>query len=269
CRGRILSLERPIVMGILNLTPDSFYEGSRVREDEVLNKASRMLEEGATILDVGGYSTRPNASEVSLEEELQRVIPAIEQIHTHFPEAIISVDTFRAKVAEQAVQAGASIVNDISGGQLDSLMIETVGKLNVPYVLMHSRGTPQTMMHLNQYDNILNDILNYFLEKIEQLRQHRVTDIILDLGFGFAKNIEQNFYLLKHQAKFSIVGLPILTGISRKSMIYKTLGISPEEALHGTSVLHLVALQQGANILRVHDVKEAVQVIRLWEKLLH
>lgn len=266
CKHRLLSLERPLVMGILNVTPDSFYAGSRVSETNILQQAEKMLEEGADILDIGGYSTRPNASAVSLEEEISRVIPAITRIAQQFPKAILSVDTFRAQVAQQAVEAGASIINDVSGGQ-DPAMFETVGKLNVPYVLMHSRGTPQTMTQLTDYENIIDEILEYFLEKIAQLRALHVTDIILDIGFGFAKTIEQNFYLLKHQAKFTRLGLPILTGISRKSMIYKTLDITPAEALNGTTTLHFLALQQGANILRVHDVKEALQVVRLWEKV--
>jgi dihydropteroate synthase len=265
--GKLLEFHQPLVMGILNITPDSFYEGSRVNIMDVLKKGEKMLSEGADILDIGAYSTRPNAQEISIEEELKRAIPVIKLLRKEFPQAVISIDTFRSNVAENAIDEGASIINDISGGELDSKMFETVARLKVPYILMHSKGNPQTMTQLTQYENIIDEILDYFIKKIHQLEMLGVKDIIIDLGFGFAKNIQQNFFLLQNQSKFKILGKPILTGISRKSMIYKTLGVTPSEALNGTSVLNLVALQQGATILRVHDVKEAKEVINLWKCL--
>ncbi|MCS6820967.1 MAG: dihydropteroate synthase [Microscillaceae bacterium] len=263
--GTLLSLEKPCVMGILNITPDSFYAGSRVQtEKEILSQAEKHLSEGATFLDVGGYSSRPNAEHISEQEELQRVLPAIRLIRQHFPQAYISVDTFRAEVAKQAIYEGASIVNDISGGSLDSEMFPTVAQAKAPYVLMHMKGTPQTMTTLTHYDNILAEILQYFAQKIEKLTELGIKDIIIDVGFGFAKTLEQNFYLLKHLQQFHTLGLPLLVGLSRKSMIWRTLQISPEEALNGTTALNMVALLQGATILRVHDVKEAMQTITLW-----
>ncbi|GAB4345117.1 MAG: dihydropteroate synthase [Flammeovirgaceae bacterium] len=256
-------------MGILNITPDSFYEGSRVNlKKDILQKTEQMILEGVDILDVGAYSTRPNAQEISVREELNRAIPAIEVIVEKYPETIISIDTFRSEVAEKAISAGASIINDVSGGELDSKMFEIVARLQVPYILMHSRGNPQTMTQLTQYENIINELLDYFIFKIQQLQSLGVKDIIIDLGFGFAKNIEQNFFLLHNQSKFKILGMPILTGISRKSMIYKTLKTTPNDALNGTSALNMIALQQSADILRVHDVKQAREVITLWRSVL-
>jgi len=253
-------------MGILNVTPDSFYDGGRLADsDSVLKQAEKMLTDGATFIDVGGYSTRPGASDVSVEEELRRVLPAIQSIVKHFPEVIISIDTFRSEVAKQAVNEGACMINDISGGQLDPIMFETVASLNVPYILMHSRGTPQTMIKLNEYENLIKDIVGYFHQKIFQLQHLGVKDIIIDPGFGFAKNIEQNFQLLKDLDHFQILGKPILAGLSRKSMIWKTLKTNPEDALNGTTSLNTVALLKGASILRVHDVKEAVEVAKLME----
>jgi dihydropteroate synthase len=266
--GKILSLNAPAVMAILNITPDSFFSGSRVTElDKVTERAGKMLEEGATFIDVGGYSTRPGAQEVSETEEQDRVLPVIEVLKSVFPEVLISIDTFRATVAENAVKAGAVMINDIAGGQLDEKMFETVGRLQVPYVLMHSRGTPQTMIKLNNYENLLQDIFGYFEEKIYLLRHFGVKDIILDLGFGFAKDISQNYELLNNLNYFDGLECPMLVGISRKSMIYKKLNIAPEESLNGTTVLNTIALMKGANILRVHDVKETVQAVKLFENI--
>jgi len=264
CKGKLITFERPLVMGILNVTPDSFYDGGQYfSEKAILEQAEKLILEGADILDIGGYSTRPNAQNISEEEEINRVIPAIRVIKKHFPATILSIDTFRASVAKEAVINGADIINDISGGQLDEQMFEIVANLQVPYILMHSRGNPQTMSQLTHYENILLEILHFFEERIQKLHILGVKDIILDLGFGFAKTKEQNFYLLKHLSYFKTLNLPILVGISRKSMIYKTLNITPEQALNGTSVLNTFALSQGTNILRVHDVKEAKEAIVL------
>ena len=258
--GKILDLSAPKVMGILNITPDSFFEGSRTQsEKEILTQAEKMLTEGADILDLGAYSSRPGATDISVEEEKQRLIPAVKLIVKHFPEAVISVDTFRASIAKKAIESGAHIINDISGGNLDQEMFKTVGKLGVPYILMHMKGTPQTMKDLTDYVDLCSEIKLYFSEKIAQLKQAGVKDIVLDLGFGFAKNIKQNFELLKQLADFRTLGFPILAGLSRKSMIYKTLDIDANEALNGTTVLNTIALLGGASILRVHDVKEAVE----------
>lgn len=268
-KGRLWLLDKPWIMGILNITPDSFFEGSRQKNiDELLKNAEKMLSEGADILDIGGYSTRPGASEVSLQEEVQRVIPAIEAIRSKFPECLISIDTFRSEVAQKAIASGADIINDISGGSLDEKMFDTVACLQVPYILMHSRGNPQTMSQMCHYENILLEILHFFEQKIKKLRILGVKDIIADVGFGFAKNIDQNFFLLKNLSYFQILQVPLLVGISRKSMIYKTLSISPYEALNGTTALNMFALMQGANILRVHEVKEAKETILLYQKLL-
>ncbi|WKN41732.1 dihydropteroate synthase [Tunicatimonas pelagia] len=266
-RGKLVDLRQPHVMGILNVTPDSFYDGGKYHrsEQKLLSQAEQMLQEGATILDVGGYSSRPGATDITLEEEKSRVITAIELIANQLPEANISVDTFRAEVAEEALLAGACMVNDISGGELDPKMFEVVARYRVPYVLMHMRGTPQTMKQLTDYDNVVVELLDYFQRKIAQLRQRNVADIILDLGFGFAKNIDQNYFLLKNLRAFQELGLPLLAGLSRKSMIYKRLGGSPNEALNGTTVLNTIALMKGASILRVHDVKEAKEAIQLVE----
>jgi dihydropteroate synthase len=266
CRGRLIDLAQPHVMGILNITPDSFFEGSRTQtEEQILAKAQGMLEAGATFLDLGGHSTRPGAVGVSESEETDRVLMAAELIIRCFPEALISIDTFRASVARTCVGAGACMINDISGGNLDETMFETVAKLKVPYVLMHSRGTPETMMGLNQYNDLVIDILGEIQTKIHQLRSLGQQDIIVDLGFGFAKNADQNYVLLKHLEDFRILNCPILVGVSRKSMIWRKLDITPAQALNGTTVLNTFALMKGANILRVHDVREAVEAIRLLE----
>jgi dihydropteroate synthase len=267
--GKLLDLDVPKVMGILNITPDSFYRGSRYNTDaEILKATSKMLEEGADILDVGGYSSRPGAEDISPEEEESRVLGAIRLITRVFPDAIISVDTFRADIARIAVEeCGAHLINDISGGEGDSKMLEIVEKLNVPYILMHMKGNPRTMQENPVYEDLVSDILKWFGEKIYRLKSAGVKDIIVDPGIGFGKTTDQNFGLLQKLSEFSITGLPILVGLSRKGMIWKTLDITPEDALNGTTALNTVALMNGADILRVHDVKEAVQTIKLINKL--
>ncbi len=255
-------------MGIINVTPDSFYDGGKTVDlKQILTQAETMLKEGATFLDIGGYSSRPGADEVSETEELERVLPAIERILKEFPEAPISVDTFRSKVAREAVAIGAALVNDISGGSMDTVMISEASKLKVPYILMHMRGTPQTMTSLTNYDNITKDVLKYFSEKISLARAAGINDIVADPGFGFAKTREQNFELLNNLELFKQLDIPYLVGLSRKSMIYKTLETTVDEALNGTTALHSVALLKGASILRVHDVTEAVECIKLLQHL--
>ncbi|WP_262904521.1 dihydropteroate synthase [Hymenobacter lucidus] len=252
-------------MGILNLTPDSFFAGSRVADNtDLLHRAEAMLTAGASILDVGGYSSRPGAEHISEDEEKQRVLPAVEALHRAFPEAFLSIDTFRSGVACAAVAAGASIINDISGGELDAAMFATAGQLQVPYVLMHMRGTPQTMKQLTHYpDGLVLELVRYFRDKVAQLRAAGVTDIILDPGFGFAKTATQNHELLSRLRELQLLGLPILAGLSRKAMVYKPLGLTPDAALSGTVALNTIALLNGATLLRVHDVPEAMQTIRL------
>jgi dihydropteroate synthase len=263
-RGRLVSLDKPAIMGVLNITPDSFYDGGRYNSDTaILKQAEKMLSDGATFIDVGGYSSRPGASDISTEEEIKRVVPAITTINKEFPQAILSIDTFRAEVARTAVDTGASMINDISGGSLDKNMFQTVASLDVPYVLMHMRGTPQTMAKDAQYQNLLREIFDYFHPKVAELQQYGVKDIIIDPGFGFAKTREHNFELLNSLDAFRAFGRPVLCGLSRKSMIWKTLNITAEEALNGTTSLNTVALLKGASILRVHDVKEAREVVDL------
>jgi dihydropteroate synthase len=263
-RGRLLDLSTPAVMGILNITPDSFFEGSRVQTDkEILAKASRMLEEGVSILDIGGHSTRPGASQVSVEVEKSRVLMAIRSVIKHFPEAIISCDTFNSEIAQAAVSEGASIINDVSGGELDKEMFATVARLGVPYVLMHMRGNPQTMVHQTDYNNIHLEVITWLQRKMHHLREAGVKDIIVDPGFGFSKTVEQNFQLLRRLDLFRVLGLPVLVGLSRKSMVWRTLGIEAGEALNGTTVLNSVALLNGASILRVHDVRQAIEAVKL------
>lgn len=262
--GKLLDLTQPKVMGILNLTPDSFYTGSRfTTETEVVNQAKKMLLEGADILDLGAYSTRPGASDVPAEEEAKRLLPAIKAIKNNFPDATLSVDTFRANIARMAIKAGADMINDVWGGEFDDQMFATIADLQVPYILMHNRGTAQTMHQLNHYNNLMGDVILYFSEKINQLRALGVHDIVLDPGFGFAKNLTQNFELLNYFDQLEILELPVLAGLSRKSMIWKSLNKTPNEALNGTSILNTIALQKGAKILRVHDVVEAVECIKL------
>lgn len=268
CKGRLLIIDEPIVMGIINVTSDSFYSGSRkTLLNDVLQQAEKMLHDGAAILDIGGQSTRPGSDEIGIEEELQRIIPAIEAITKRFPESFISVDTFFAKVAAEAVNAGACIVNDISSGTLDAEMIKTVAQLQVPYIAMHIKGTPKTMQQHANYEDVTLEVLDFFIKKTEECRLAGINDIIVDVGFGFAKTIAHNFTLLKNLSLFKILQKPLLTGLSRKATIYKTLGTTPEEALNGTTVLNTIALTKGANILRVHDVKEAVEAIKLVNEL--
>ena len=264
CKGRLLLLEKPVVMGIINLTPDSFYSGSRQQAtDAVLAEAGKMLQEGAMILDLGAQSTRPGSERVSEEEELKRLVPALEALSQQFPEAFISVDTFYASVAKAAVEAGACMVNDISAGNMDPAMISTVASLSVPYVLMHMKGSPQTMQQNTDYTDVTREVLDYLIWKKAEITKAGIRDIIIDPGFGFAKNAAQNFTLLKNIHLFRLLDAPLLLGISRKSFIWKTLGLTPEEALEGTIAMNTAGLLGGAAILRVHDVKEAVQTIRL------
>jgi dihydropteroate synthase len=267
--GKLLDLETPRVMGILNITPDSFYKESRYNsEEEILKAAVKMIEEGADILDVGGYSSRPGAKDITQEEESRRVLKAIKLISRELSQAIISVDTFRADVAREAVtECGAHIINDISGGDADSSMFKVVEELKVPYIMMHMKGNPRDMQNNPLYDDVVADILRWFGERIFRLHSAGVKDIIIDPGFGFGKTTEHNFELLRRLGDFAVAGLPVMVGVSRKSMIWKTLGITADEALSGTSALNAVALLNGADILRVHDVKEAVQVVRLVEKI--
>ncbi len=265
----LLDLTKPRIMGILNITPDSFYEGSRFTDlSKILTQTEKMLSAGAAFLDIGGHSTRPGASPVSEDEELKRVLPVVEAIIHNFPETSISIDTFRASVAQQCVEAGAVIVNDVSGGSLDNKMFETVAKLNVPYVLMHSRGTPETMNQMTDYQDLVTDILDDLQRKIYKLRQLGQKDIIIDLGFGFAKTADQNYVLLNHLGDFKLLDCPMLVGVSRKSMIWRKLNISANDSLNGTTVLNTVALMKGANILRVHDVQEAMEAVKLMEFLI-
>ncbi|UAB82495.1 dihydropteroate synthase [Marixanthomonas sp. SCSIO 43207] len=255
-------------MGILNITPDSFYDGGKtIHVNTILQQAETMLTEGATFLDIGGYSSRPNAENITEAEEASRVLPAIQSILKEFPEVLISIDTFRSSVARQAVEAGACIVNDISGGSLDKQMHDTVASLKVPYILMHMKGTPQTMVQQATYQNVTLEVIHYFSEQLAKARTAGIHDLIIDPGFGFAKTATQSFELLRHFSLLQQLDVPILAGVSRKSMIYKTLETTPQLALNGTTVLHTVALQQGASILRVHDVKEAMECIKLVEKI--
>jgi len=265
CSGRLLVVDKPVVMGIINVTPDSFYPGSRVAPDAVLMQAERMLQQGAAILDVGGQSTRPGSERVSEEEEIERVVPAIEAIMRQFPGTLISVDTYHAAVAAAAVAAGAGIVNDISSGDMDKDMLSTVGKLHVPYISMHMKGTPDNMQQQPVYENVTLEVLDHFIQKIAACRQAGIRDIILDPGIGFGKTFAHNFELIRNLKVFAELGKPVLLGVSRKSTIYRTLGVTADEALNGTTVLNTIGVMQGAMILRVHDVKEAVEVVKLYE----
>jgi dihydropteroate synthase len=268
CKGRLIDLSSPKVMGILNITPDSFYDGGRLNsEREILAHVETMLNEGAFFIDIGAYSSRPGATHIDEDEELQRILPVIQMILKRFPEALLSIDTFRANVAERCVHAGACMINDISAGNLDPHMMQTISALGVPYIMMHMKGTPQNMRHQTDYSDLLKDILFYFSQKIASARQLQVVDLIIDPGFGFAKTLEQNYKLLTNLNLFQTLDLPILVGLSRKSMIYKALETSAKEALIGTVSLNTVALQKGANILRVHDVKQAVESVKLMQML--
>lgn len=266
CKGQLIDLNTPRVMGILNITPDSFYDGGRYTSDRaILAQAETMIVQGADFIDIGGYSSRPGAADISEEEELRRTVNATETLVKHFPEVLISVDTFRSAVAKENIRAGAAMINDISGGTLDPQMIAVAGKLSVPYIMMHMKGTPQTMKTLNQYNDLIKEVILFFSKQIALARDHKINDVIIDPGFGFAKDITQNFQLLNHLDHLKILDRPILAGISRKSMIYRTLGVSPGEALNGSTVLNTLCLERGAQILRVHDVKEAVECVKLFQ----
>jgi dihydropteroate synthase len=268
CKGQLIDLTIPKVMGILNVTPNSFYDGGMYKSSsEMLTKVGKMLSDGATFIDVGAYSSKPSAEFVSEEEELQRIIPIINLILEYYPEALLSVDTFRSEVAKVCIENGAAIINDISAGNLDDKMLETIAKYNVPYIMMHMRGTPETMQKMTTYEDIVKEILFYFSEKVANARSFGINDLIIDPGFGFAKTLDQNYEVLQKMELFEILELPLLAGFSRKSMIYKTLQSSAEEALNGTTVLNTVALTKGAKILRVHDVKEAMECITLFNKI--
>ena len=267
CNGNLIDVSSPKVMGILNITPDSFYDGGKYKnESDILHQVERMLNEGATFIDVGAYSSRPGAAHISEDEELQRIAPVIELLTQNFPEIIISVDTFRSKIAEESVDLGAAIINDISGGKMDEKMFATIGKLQVPYIVMHMLGTPQTMQKDPVYENAITEITSFFAEQLFKLRALQVNDIIIDMGFGFGKTIDHNFEILQNLSLFKHLDVPILTGVSRKSMLYKTLDITAKEALNATTVANTIALLNGSNILRVHDVKEAVEAIKIVER---
>jgi len=268
CKGKLIDLSTPHVMGILNVTPDSFYDGGKFNSEKIiLNQVEKMLHEGATFIDIGAYSSRPNATHISEDEELKRILPIVNLILNEFQDALLSIDTFRSKAAKQCVENGASLINDISAGNLDENMFKTIAELKVPYIMMHMKGTPKTMQSLTDYDNLVSDILFYFSEKIAEAKSLGIIDLIADPGFGFAKTIDQNYELLNKLELFKMLELPILAGLSRKSMIYKTLENTSKEALNGTSVLNTIALQKGASILRVHDVKEAMECIKLVNRL--
>lgn len=268
-RGTLLSLATPVVMGILNVTPDSFYADSRKQHEATIHeRIQTILSEGGQLIDIGGYSSRPDAVEVSPEEEMKRLAFALKILNAHYPEAVVSVDTFRADVARSCVeQYGVAIINDISGGELDAAMFETVADLNVPYIMMHMRGTPQTMQQHTDYTDLMEEIMMYFASKVRQLRLLGVNDIILDPGFGFSKTVNQNYLLMNRLQEFGVFDLPLLVGVSRKSMIYKYLGGSPADSLNGTTVLNTFALMNGADMLRVHDVKAAVEAVKIITKL--
>lgn len=265
CKGNLIDLSTPKVMGILNVTPNSFFDGAKYEtETQILNRVDQMLTEGADFIDVGAYSSKPNAEEVSEKDELKRLIPVIQLLIKKYPDLLISVDTFRSEVARKAIQNGACMINDISAGSLDEKMMATIAEFQVPYIMMHMRGTAQTMMQLTHYEDIVKELLFYFSEKVSQARALGINDLIVDPGFGFAKTLEQNFEVMQKLELFGILELPILAGVSRKSMIYKPLGSSPEKALNGTTALNMIALTKGASILRVHDVKEAVECVKLF-----
>jgi len=269
CNGNLIDLSIPKVMGILNVTPNSFYDGGKHREiNSIIHQVDKMLSEGSDFIDIGAYSSKPSAEFVTETDEINRLVYVIKELVNTFPNIILSVDTFRAEVARVAVDNGVAIVNDISAGLLDKNMLETVADLKVPYIMMHMRGNPQTMQSLTEYDDIVKEMIFYFSERIEKARSFGISDIIIDPGFGFAKTVEQNYEVLQKMELFSFLELPLLAGVSRKSMIYKVLENSPEEALNGTSVLNTIALQKGAKILRVHDVKEAVECMKLVNKLI-
>ena len=269
CKGTLIDLASPKVMGILNITPDSFYDGGKYKDEvAILNQVDKMLTEGATFIDVGAYSSRPGAAHISEEEELKRILPVIDLLLKNFPEIILSIDTFRSKIAKETINAGAAIINDISGGTMDDNMFSTVANLHVPYILMHMLGTPQNMQQNPVYDDVVKDIISFFAKQIFELHQLQLNDIIIDMGFGFGKTIAHNYQILKDLRLFKSLDAPILAGISRKSMLYKTLDISAQEALNATTSANTIALLNGANILRVHDVKEAVEAVKIVTQVL-
>lgn len=268
CKGELIDLSIPKVMGILNVTPNSFFDGGKYKnEDEIISQVDKMLSEGAAFIDIGAYSSKPSAEFVSEQEEIARIVPAIELILKHFPNALLSIDTFRAEVAKASIESGAAIINDIAAGELDDKMFDVIAKYKVPYIMMHMRGNPQTMQSLTHYDDIVKEILFYFSEKVKKARALGINDLILDPGFGFAKTTDQNYEVMQKMELFNVLELPVLVGISRKSMIYKTLNNTAQEALNGTTFLNTIALTKGAKILRVHDVKEAVECVTLFNKL--
>ncbi|MES2804364.1 MAG: dihydropteroate synthase [Bacteroidota bacterium] len=268
CKGILVDLSTPKVMGILNVTPNSFFDGGKYKnETEILSQVEKMVLEGATFIDIGAYSSKPSAEFVSEQEEIARIVPVVDLILKHFPETIISIDTFRSEVAKASIESGAAIINDIAAGNLDEKMFEIIAKYNVPYIMMHMRGNPQTMQTLTDYDDIVKEMLFYFSEKVAKARSFGINDLIIDPGFGFAKTIDQNYEVFQKMELFNVFELPLLVGISRKSMIYKTLGSTIENALNGTTVLNTLALTKGAKILRVHDVKEAMECVALFNKI--
>jgi dihydropteroate synthase len=268
CKGNLIDLTTPKVMGILNVTSNSFFDGGKYKnESEILAQVEKMLVEGAAFIDVGAYSSKPNAEFISQEDEVKRISPIVKLILKHFPETLLSIDTFRSEVAKICIENGAAIINDISAGNLDNEMLQTVSNYKVPYIMMHMRGTPQIMQTLTQYDNIVKEMLFYFSEKVAKARSFGINDLIIDPGFGFAKTIDQNYEVLQKMELFQMLDLPILAGISRKSMIYKPLNLNAQDALNGTTVLNTIALTKGAKILRVHDVKEAIECITLYNKI--
>jgi dihydropteroate synthase len=268
CKGKLIDLSSPKVMGILNVTPDSFFDGGKYKDkSDIIKQVETIIKAGATFIDIGGYSSRPGADFVSETEELNRVIPVIKLILKHFPETLISIDTFRSEVAKQSIEAGAALINDISAGKLDDKMLTTVGELRVPYIMMHMKGNPKTMQQQTNYKDLIKEVISYFAERISKAHSAKINDIIIDPGFGFAKTLEQNYELLNHLELLNMLDKPMLAGISRKSMVYKTLNTTSKQALNGTTALHMVALQNGAKILRVHDVKEAMECITLYNQL--
>lgn len=268
CNGRLVPIQKPLVMGILNVTPDSFFDGGKYQDEKaILERAEQILKEGGNIIDVGGMSSRPRAEIIDIDEELSRVIPVIEKISTTFPDALVSIDTIHGEVADKACQAGARMINDISGGTIDSSIFDMAIKNKVPYILMHIKGTPKNMQDNPEYENVVLEILDYFIAKIGELRQKEMIDIIVDPGFGFGKTVEHNYQILKKLHIFKMLEVPIMVGLSRKSMIYKLLETDAANALNGTTALHMIALQEGARLLRVHDVKEAVETVKLWNQI--
>jgi len=268
CKGKLVDLSSPKVMGVLNITPDSFFDGGKYNNEKaILTQTEKMLLDGATFIDVGAYSSRPGAKHISEEEELARIVPVVELLLKNFPEIILSIDTFRSKVAEETINSGAAIINDISGGKLDDNMFATIGKLRVPYILMHMQGTPQSMQQNPTYENVVTEIISFFAEQLQKLRVLQVSDVIIDVGFGFGKTIAHNYEILQKLSLFKNLDTPILAGVSRKSMLYKLLEVTPQEALNAATVANTIALLNDAHILRVHDVKEAVEAVKITKQI--